>query len=522
MTPEEYRRQQLGQGQPAPTDGSAPAAPAPPPVAVAPPPAGQGPPAAAPPQAAPPPPATAPAAPPAQGSWWNFFTRPAADQPASFTQDSSGLGQASIFEKPANASMQDYLLAHLAEASKGAGQIGQAGEDYARVAANTYGLGDRALAAITGTDLATERARTQQASERLGPEGSFAANLTGGGPLGRVASAAGLGTGTLSLAGQGAASGAVGALGRGDDPYSAAGWGAAGGVGASLLGSALSPVARRIASSSGQTPEAATAAAAGAAQQAEQQAGKISYPRSDLGFSAGTGTSDQTVADLLNTREWLKNVDPATDISGAGPVIIRKIDKALAEGTPIGGAPGSGQSAVDALSAARQQAQGAGQLQQWSQQAGWPGPEIRAEAAKAAQAATPGSPEAAAYANIAAAPKAGGGGFYEKAIQPALATGGSLLGGYFLPGVGHVVGAGVGSQLGEWGSRFLPSTQPLNEAIVRAWQPVAGQTTGAAQGLTAQDDFRRALQTLVYDQAGKSPSQAGVARPSWLDKGIPF
>ena len=143
-----------------------------------------------------------------------FSRTPAADQPASFSQpdDMAPLD-------PRTATAGDYLVrAH--QLAGGLGQIGQAGLDYGRTAANTLGIGDSLLASqkavwndITGnaqnpntianvvrkeatgqsnandylSNLAAAKADTAAASARLGPAGTFAANMTGGGPLGDVA-----------------------------------------------------------------------------------------------------------------------------------------------------------------------------------------------------------------------------------------------------------------------------------------------------------------------------------------------
>jgi hypothetical protein len=126
--------------------------------------------------------------------------------------------------RAANASTKDFMLAHLAELGKGLGQMGGTAADYARVAANAYGRGDSTLASlqalyadVTGnarnpnsianlvsqqatgqnnandylSNLTAAKAATAAASDRLGTAGSIAANMTGGGPLGEVASSVG-------------------------------------------------------------------------------------------------------------------------------------------------------------------------------------------------------------------------------------------------------------------------------------------------------------------------------------------
>jgi hypothetical protein len=122
--------------------------------------------------------------------------------------------------RAAKSSWNDFLMAHLAEAGKGIGQLGQTAADYGRTAANTLGIGDSLLASqkavyndITGnaqnpntianvvrqqatgqnsandylSNLAAAKADTAAASARLGPAGTIAANMTGAGPLGSVA-----------------------------------------------------------------------------------------------------------------------------------------------------------------------------------------------------------------------------------------------------------------------------------------------------------------------------------------------
>ena len=156
------------------------------------------------------------AAQPAPSSGGIFSRTPAADQPASFSQPDAS---ATAPLDPRTATTGDYLVrAH--QLAGGLGQIGQAGLDYGRTAANTLGIGDSLLASqkavwndITGnaqnpntianvvrkeatgqsnandylSNLAAAKADTAAASARLGPAGTFAANMTGGGPLGDVA-----------------------------------------------------------------------------------------------------------------------------------------------------------------------------------------------------------------------------------------------------------------------------------------------------------------------------------------------
>jgi hypothetical protein len=140
--------------------------------------------------------------------------------------------------RAANASTKDFVLAHLSELGKGLGQMGGTAADYARTAANTYGQGDSTLASlkalagdVTGatkdnsylSNLAAAKAATAAASDRLGTAGNIAANMTGGGPLGEVASSVGgmaapyvgkWAGGVLGSAATGGGATAAGELGR--------------------------------------------------------------------------------------------------------------------------------------------------------------------------------------------------------------------------------------------------------------------------------------------------------------------
>jgi hypothetical protein len=178
---------------------------------------------------------TSPSAAPSKsgGAFANY--QPAAAPGAPDQPDS--LGNMGWFDpRAANASTKDFMLAHLSELGKGLGQIGGAAADYGRVAANTFGQGDSTLASLKalygdmtgntkGTDylsnLASAKADTAAASDRLGPAGTIAANMTGGGPLGEVAGAvkgmipaAGRFAGPLAGAITGAGATAAGEAGR--------------------------------------------------------------------------------------------------------------------------------------------------------------------------------------------------------------------------------------------------------------------------------------------------------------------
>jgi hypothetical protein len=91
--------------------------------------------------------------------------------------------------RAAKSSWNDFLMAHLAEAGKGIGQIGQFADDYVRHATNVFGLGDRfaagmsGLTGVGGGDLAAQQAQSASADARLPPEARFAASMTGYGPV---------------------------------------------------------------------------------------------------------------------------------------------------------------------------------------------------------------------------------------------------------------------------------------------------------------------------------------------------
>lgn len=169
------------------------------------------------------------------------------DQPAWLNQNATpSLGQTSALEKPADASWNDFMLAHMAEAGKGVGQIGQSADDYVRAATNTFGLGDRFaagmsnLTGIGGGDLAAQRDQTAAANARLGPAGRVAANITGYGPFAAQGIAGGLGGGVLGTVGEGVAAGGLGAAGH-DEPIApgvltGGVGGLVGGVGSKALG----------------------------------------------------------------------------------------------------------------------------------------------------------------------------------------------------------------------------------------------------------------------------------------------
>ena len=165
------------------------------------------------------------------------------------------LGTTALWNKPANTSWSDFMLAHLSKPFQGADQAAQ---DYSRTAvdAATFGQGDRLQAYLTGNPLAQERASTAAASGRLGamaPIVQGAMYAMGPGEIGAAskigeAAAPWLGGGkvaqwtggVLGSAAEGAGAGAAGAVGHdesiGQGALIGGALGAAGGVPGGIVG----------------------------------------------------------------------------------------------------------------------------------------------------------------------------------------------------------------------------------------------------------------------------------------------
>jgi hypothetical protein len=202
-------------------------------------------------------PAAAPSSSPSKsggGGWRDQSTplAPPAPAPAAAaaapaaSSDPADLGTTAIWNKPADTSWSDFMLAHLAKPFQGADQAAQ---DYSRTAvdAATFGLGDRLQSYLTGNPLDQERASTSAASSRLGvmaPIVSGAMYAAGPGELGAaskigetVAPAIGKWAGgVLGSGAEGAIAGGAGAAGHGDDVGSSALLGGALGAAGGSLG----------------------------------------------------------------------------------------------------------------------------------------------------------------------------------------------------------------------------------------------------------------------------------------------
>jgi|SRR5580704_417626 hypothetical protein len=196
---------------------------------------------------------------------FGFTPRPAASDPLMGFQPTPppssaaapDLGSTAVWNKPADTSWSDFMLAHLAKPFQG---VNQAAQDYSRTAvdAATFGLGDRLQSYLTGNPLDQERAATAAASGRLGamaPIVSGAMYAAGPGELGAaskigeaVAPAIGKWAGGVLGSGvEGALAGGAGAAGHDEDVGQGAllggAFGAAGGVPGGVVGrgAALTP-----------------------------------------------------------------------------------------------------------------------------------------------------------------------------------------------------------------------------------------------------------------------------------------
>ena len=192
-------------------------------------------------------------------AWMNA---PLVNAPAQTSSAPQDLGTTALWNKPADTSWGDYLLAHLAKPFQGANQAAQ---DYSRTAvdAATFGLGDRLQSKLTGNPLEQERADTNAAYGRLGamaPIVSGAMYGMGPGELGMASKLGGAvapaigrwAGGVVGSGAEGALAGGAGALGHDEN----VGTGALGGLGVGMAGGVLGGVVGR----GGTLPPAASAA----------------------------------------------------------------------------------------------------------------------------------------------------------------------------------------------------------------------------------------------------------------------
>jgi hypothetical protein len=276
-----------------------------------------------------PPPASGPISPSAPGAVGQASSPGA--QPASFNQGPDTLGQMGAFDpRAANSTWSDFLLAHLAELGKAAGQAGQTADDYVRAATNKVLPGDKFaaymsnLTGVGGGDLASQQAQTAAANQRLGPAGRVASSITGYGPLAALGIAPALGGGVLASGAELATGGALEGAGqsRADtwggvakDALTSAAKMGVGGVGVGILGKVANPVMNAVADVIGKpigrvtgvlaTPEEATASTQAAKTAAYDKFDDVLYHPSDI----GNGVSDVKGGIYANDvdNNYLKN-----------------------------------------------------------------------------------------------------------------------------------------------------------------------------------------------------------------------
>ena len=252
------------------------------------------------------------------------------DQPTWLNQGPDNLGQMSAFDpRAANASWSDFLLAHMAELGKAAGQAGQTADDYVRAATNKVLPGDAFaaymsnLTGVGGGDLAAQKAQTAAANQRLPPAGRVAASITGYGPLAALGIAPALGGGALASGAELAVGGALEGAGQsntwGAVPKNALTGAVEGGVGGTVLGGLgkyiANPVMNAVADVIGKpigrvtgvlaTPEEATASTQAAKTAAYDKFDDVLYHPSDI----GNGVSDVKGGIYANDvdNNYLKN-----------------------------------------------------------------------------------------------------------------------------------------------------------------------------------------------------------------------
>jgi hypothetical protein len=372
-------------------------------------------------------PSAAPAAaPPSSASdasdpWAQFAKAPPGSPSPSATAPASSapvapqdLGTTALWDKPANVSWGDYMLAHLGSPFKSAYQNfdiqDPQAQDTARVAANTFGLGDRALSTLTGSPLEIERAKTKAAEQRLGPSGTFVANTIGMGPLNLVPGLGELGSGAMlgdalgggviargaGVLGEGAAIGGASAAGRGEPIVPGMAMGAGGsavGAGASkLVGGALNlgassgPARKLLGLDPDVAPQTITDAAEAAKTNLYDQTRNILYDSRPLGSRLEAAFDDVKAADpdgdltpgaaqsfapmkalqqraatsqVQSAHSILTALDGLRDAQGpnagannvVAPIFERHLNDALSNVTPI--ANQTGMSASDLLAAAK-------------------------------------------------------------------------------------------------------------------------------------------------------------------------
>jgi hypothetical protein len=426
---------------------------------------------------------------------------------------SSGLGNQSVFEKPADVSWNDFLLAHLASLGQGAQQIGHGAYDYGRSAGNygTAGGLDVGLAKAgqyapdwvpselrPDPSLAYQQAQTKQARQELGPI-DYASMITGwrGGParvLGPAANAV-AGTSVLNPALQFGAYKTGESMLAGDEPATVATKGATGfgtGLGFGILAKPVAAVANKVFGGGLAGEEEIASQASDAAKQANSAEAKLNnMPISvkDLGFKIG-GDDNPTYGKLQDELANLAKVHPADDPAGAAPIINAKFQNAVAN------KPEVVQAQTDAATA-RTRADTLGQLADWNRTASVPGADVTKQAAQAALNPNLSPGQQAAYLKIANAATASEPSELLRQIAKLSGAGvGGVIG--HATGIPYVREVGIygGSQAGDWlASRLAQGGGPegVRQAISQAYPALSGDWS-------AQPGVGDQLLRLLYGQ----------------------
>jgi len=417
---------------------------------------------------------------------------------------------------------------------------GDALQDYGRIAANSFGVGDRAIAGwhtilpamfpklfggnATGpiaTDAATldqqnqaalqaERDKTAAATTRAGAIPSAVANAVGYLPAVAVTGGigAGFGGGVMAGAAEQAALGALAATGRGENVAQGTIGGAVGGAGGGLVSKyAISPLVNAVGTKVGRAvgmlsdPEAATAEAQAAEKAAWAPTKTTQFSRSDVNpayDSALNSLEKNQLDDVSGTfmsringqRSSLSTPTSASDIDGfqrnlanaaSSPgekVLAARIGDNLDSVLARGGALDD----VQAGRFASQQAKAAGNLQDWSQQLADPLHTSPAAAAynTANQFYTRGSPQYNDLLAITKAAAPGGMTSYaaERALGPLVESAGLAAGG---PAVG--MGAEMATQLARpalGGLFHLMQRNRIQDTISQAYPSLTGMAASRA------------------------------------------
>ena len=432
-------------------------------------------------------------------------------------------------------------------------QVGSDVSDFGRTAANTFGLGDRALAGIktygpmdylnpgfTGTAAAqsqpspdydaalkSARADTDAASQRIGPVASAVANTAGYAPMGAFGIAGKLGGKIIGSAAEGAVAGGAAAAGHDDSVAGGMVTGGGTGAGIGLAGRIINPIARAGANAYGRitgalsSPEDITAATKAASTQAYNDAKKITFNPNDVNPAYTTAASsldaDQAralspgfakkVADHIDENNKMTSIN-ASNIDGfardlqnsattpADGVLANRIasnlDNVMELARPTSGHKiGDGLAAITAARQAHGQSANAEMLQGITQPDFQTNPSSQV-ARTAKQFYQPGSPQWEALSKIYNA--AGGGGqtsYKEMNLKyPDL--------GY----MGASVGGGPGAMAGEIAGHAL--------------KPTVGNALGYLQRQRVQEQVNKAYPVLTGGKTSYSPDVGGALRALML------